>query len=153
MMSHWPCFTWKFFMIWFHNILKFFRCSHHVLEIYVLNTEENYLTWQLSRKFSYTLGTTIVQNMKFSHCNLLIWFSWIFEFLFWFSSAILLSKMKSLFFGLWTQIFHVIFESPSQFFFKFCIIRQSHKAWLLCIFLTEILYTFNPKRLSKYKFG
>ena len=22
MLSHWPCFTWKFFMIWFHKILK-----------------------------------------------------------------------------------------------------------------------------------
>ena len=23
MLSHWPCFTWKFFVIWFHKILKF----------------------------------------------------------------------------------------------------------------------------------
>ena len=22
MLSHWPCFTWKFFIIWFHKILK-----------------------------------------------------------------------------------------------------------------------------------
>ena len=22
MLSHWPCFTWKFFVIWFHKILK-----------------------------------------------------------------------------------------------------------------------------------
>ena len=22
MLSHWPCFSWKFFMIWFHKILK-----------------------------------------------------------------------------------------------------------------------------------
>ena len=22
MLSHWPCFTWKFFMIWFNKILK-----------------------------------------------------------------------------------------------------------------------------------
>ena len=22
MLSHWPCFTWKFFMIWFHKIFK-----------------------------------------------------------------------------------------------------------------------------------
>ena len=44
-----------------------------------------------------------------------------FEFLFWFSSAILLFKMKLLFFNLWTkswQILHVILESTNQFFFK-----------------------------------
>ena len=22
MLSHWPCFTWKFFMIWFHKIIQ-----------------------------------------------------------------------------------------------------------------------------------
>ena len=22
MLSHWPCFTWKFFIIWFHTIVK-----------------------------------------------------------------------------------------------------------------------------------
>ena len=25
MLSHWSCFTWKFFMIWFHKILKFLK--------------------------------------------------------------------------------------------------------------------------------
>ena len=24
-LSHWSCFTWKFFMIWFHKILKFLK--------------------------------------------------------------------------------------------------------------------------------
>ena len=38
----------------------------------------------------------------------------------------------------------VIFETTSQFFFKFCITLT---------FLAEILYTFNRRSLSKYKFG
>ena len=63
-------------------------------------------------------------KIKVSHCT---WSIWLFEFLFWFSSAILLSKIKSLFFSLWSktcQILHVIFESTSQFSFKFCISLQ-----------------------------
>ena len=55
-LSHWPCFTWKLFMIWFYkSINQFFRRSHHVLEIHVLIIEENNLFSQLSWKFSYTL--------------------------------------------------------------------------------------------------
>ena len=35
MMSHWPCFTWKIFMIWFHKILKWIfqkqpSCSRNI---------------------------------------------------------------------------------------------------------------------------
>ena len=56
MLSHWPGFTWKFFIIWFHKILKLiFQKQLNVLKIHVLNIDENYLTWQLSCKFSYTL--------------------------------------------------------------------------------------------------
>ena len=46
----------------------------------------------------------------------------------------------------------VIFET-NQFFFKFCITLQGHETYLLCTFLAEILYTFNKRSLSKYKFG
>ena len=61
MLSHWPCFSWKRFMIWRHKTLKLiFQMQHHVLEIYVLYIEKNYLTWRLSWKFSYTLRTTIL---------------------------------------------------------------------------------------------
>ena len=59
-LSHSPCFTWKFFMICFHKILQLIFQKHHVLEIYLLNTEENYLTWEPPCKFSYTLRTTIL---------------------------------------------------------------------------------------------
>ena len=42
----------------------FFRSLHQVLETYVLDIEENHLTWQLSWKLSYNLRTTILYNMR-----------------------------------------------------------------------------------------
>ena len=39
---------------------QFFRRSRHVLEIYVLIIEENYLICQISWKFSLTLRTSIL---------------------------------------------------------------------------------------------
>ena len=47
----------------------------------------------------------------------------------------------------------VSFETTNQFFFKFCINLQCHETQLLCTFLAEILYTFNKRSLSRYKFG
>ena len=47
----------------------------------------------------------------------------------------------------------VIFETTNQFFFKFGINLRYHEPQLLCTFLAEILYTFNKRSLSKYKFG
>ena len=42
--------------------------SNHALEIYVLNIEENYLTRQLSWKFTYTLRKTILLKMCKKFC-------------------------------------------------------------------------------------
>ena len=47
----------------------------------------------------------------------------------------------------------VVFETTNQFFFKFCIKFQCHETQLLWTFLAEILYTFNKRSLSRYKFG
>ena len=47
----------------------------------------------------------------------------------------------------------VSFETTNQFLFKFCINLQCHEIQLLCTFLAEILYTFNKRSLSRYKFG
>ena len=47
------------------------------------------------------------------------------------------------------KIPHVIFETASQFFLKFCITLQCLKAQLLCTFSAEILYTFNKRSLLK----
>ena len=47
----------------------------------------------------------------------------------------------------------VSLETANQFFFKFCITLQCHETQLLCTFLAEILYTFNKRSLSRYKFG
>ena len=143
MLSHWPYFTWKF-MIWFHKILKLIFqtqpscprniCTEHwrklpnltaFLEIfsYLKNIDsiEHVQKVLLIVLFIYIQG-----KIKFSHC---IWSIWLFSVLFWFSSAILLSKMKSLFVSLQTniwQILHVILESTCQFSFKFCINIQCH---------------------------
>ena len=38
------------------------------------------------------------------------------------------------------QISHVIFESISQFSFKFCIDFQCHQTWLVCTFLAQTFY-------------
>ena len=48
---------------------------------------------------------------------------------------------------------YVIFETANQFFFNICINLQCHETQLLCTFLAEILYTFNKRSLSRYKFG
>ena len=47
----------------------------------------------------------------------------------------------------------VSFETTNRFFFKFCINLQCHETRLFCTFLAEILYTFNKRILSRYKFG
>ena len=95
MLSHWPYFAWKFFMICFHKILllrlsycslvlfsvKFFLnrkrsltvsyvrlCVAFSLINFPRNIEENYLTWQFSWKFSYNLRTKILKNMCKKFC-------------------------------------------------------------------------------------
>ena len=90
-------------MIWFNKILKLiFQKPHHDLEIYVLDIEENYLTWQLS----------------------------------WFVSAILLSKMKLLFFSLWkfSKFLVSFLESqvsfPSNFAPVFSAIKHNSSVFL-----------------------
>ena len=73
------------------------------------------------------------------------------EFLFWFSFANLLSKIKSLFFSLWTkicQILHVIFESTRQFSFKFCINIQSHQTTRLYFFSSKIICFYQKKPIK-----
>ena len=47
----------------------------------------------------------------------------------------------------------VRFETINQFFFTFCINLQCHETQLRCTFLAEILYTFNERTQSRYKFG
>ena len=70
----WRChtdhyFNWKFFIIWFQKLLKLIfqtqpLCprnifTEHIYWTYVLN----YLTWQLSWKFFYTLRTEHMQKV------------------------------------------------------------------------------------------
>ena len=79
-----------------------------------------------------------------------------YEFLFLFSSAILLFEMKSLFFSLWTnicQILCVIFESTNQFSFKFCNNLQCNKTKLLCTFFSSNIICFGQNIPLKCKFS
>ena len=73
MLSHWSCFTWKFFMIWFHKILKLilkavimpYKYMHWTLK------KTTYITWQFSWTFIYTLSLramTILLNMRKKFC-------------------------------------------------------------------------------------
>ena len=78
-----------------------------------------------------------------------------FEFLFWFSSVILLSKIRSLFFSLWKnicQIPHDIFGSTNSFSFKLCIIIECHQKQILCTFLVQTLCTLVKSSPFKCKF-
>ena len=76
-----------------------------------------------------------------------------FEFLYWFISCILLSKMNAIFQPLkFCQIPHVILESTNQFFFKFCISLQCHQTKLRYTFLAQTLYTLFKRNLLKCKF-
>ena len=50
------------------------------------------------------------------------------------------------------QIPHVIFQTTSQFFFKFCMTAKCHEILLLCNFLGQMSYTLHERNLSKWKF-
>ena len=75
------------------------------------------------------------------------------EFLYWFISCILLSKMNAIFQPLKIcQNPHVILESTNQFSFKFCINLPCHQTKLLYTFLAQKLYTLFKRNLLKCKF-
>ena len=50
------------------------------------------------------------------------------------------------------QIPLVIFQTTSQFFFKFCITLKCHELYLLCTFLGQTLYTLHKRDQSKCNF-
>ena len=50
------------------------------------------------------------------------------------------------------EIPHVIFQTTSPFFFKFCITLWCHERYLLCKFLDQTLHTFHARSQSKCKF-
>ena len=83
-------------------------------------------------------------KIKFSHC---IWSIWFLELLFLF----LLSKIKTLFFRLWTricQILHVIFESTSA-------TKQQTPLYFFSsniVYFGQTLYTFWDFRVLRSKF-
>ena len=68
------------------------------------------------------------------------------------NSIFLLSKMKSLFFKLWTKIckiLYLILESTSPFSFKFCIIIQCHQTQVFCTFFSSNIISFGQKQPNK----
>ena len=135
MLSHWPCFTLKFFMIWFHKILKSVYQKQPPCPRNTCTGHWWKLTWQLFWKFCYTLRTTCRTCIKsFVNCavhlfprqnkvftmhlvNLIVlhfYFDLVLPFCF-LKRNDYFSAVKI------CQILHVIFESTSQFSFKFCI--------------------------------
>ena len=50
------------------------------------------------------------------------------------------------------QIPLVIFQTTSQFFFKFCFTLKCHELYLFCTFLGQTLYTLHKRDQSKRKF-
>ena len=144
MLSHLPCFTWKFFMIWFHKILKLIfkkqpSCSINIctkhwrklpnltafLEIFLFLKNKDSVK-HVKKVLLIVLSIYFEDKIKFSHC---IWSIWLFWILFLFSSAILLSKMKSLFFSQWKFAkFLMSFSKPRvTFSSSFCITLQRHQ--------------------------
>ena len=47
------------------------------------------------------------------------------------------------------QIPDLIFQTTSQFFFKFCMTLQCHEIYLLCTFLVQTLFTLYKRDQSK----
>ena len=101
MMSHWQDLTWNFLMVWFHNILKLI-CHKHSLCPKITCAEN----WRKTHSLP-TLNSRVKCAMHlFPRSKRFLTASdWTgcFELLFWFSSVILLSKMKLLFFDLSTS--------------------------------------------------
>ena len=130
-LSHWPCFTWKFFMIWFHKILK-------LIFQMLPSCPRNICTEQWKKLLNLTAFLEICLYLKnndsVEHVQkvllivLLIYFQGkksshtasgrSGRFLFWFSSAILVPKMKQLFFSLWTSLCICHFRKHKSVFFQ-----------------------------------
>ena len=76
------------------------------------------------------------------------------EFLFWFSSAILLSKMKSLFFSLWKFVkFLMSFSKPEVSFLQ--IFHHSSVSWSinpLYLFSSNIVYFVQKQHIKVHLF-
>ena len=91
MLSHWPCFTWKFFMIWFHKILKLIfqmvpSCPRNIcteqwkkllnltafLEI-CLYLKNNDSVEHVQKVLLIVLFIYFQGKIKFSHCIYSIW--------------------------------------------------------------------------------
>ena len=141
-LSQWPCFTWKFSMIWFHKFLKLiFRSRHHVLGICTQYWRklpnltaflDIFLLLKKSSSIEHTHKVLIIVlfiyfqgKIQFSRC---IWFIWLSGCLETKCSAILLSKMESLFFSLSKFIkFHMSFLKVWPFFLQ--ILHQSSMSW------------------------
>ena len=68
LLSHWPCFIWKFFMMWFHKILKLIV----FLDIFLNRIKRLYAKVLLIALFIYFQG-----KIKFSYCIWSIWLIWI----------------------------------------------------------------------------
>ena len=112
MLSYWPCFTWKFFMIWFHKILKLIFQKQP-------SCPRNICTEHWRKLPNVTVFLEIYLYLKNND-----------------SVKHLFQPMQI------CQIPDVIFESTSQFSFKVCINLQCHiKHNSSVLFLAQTLNT------------
>ena len=57
--SHWPCLTWKFFIIWFHKILKFnFRSLCYIILLSEMKLV-SFSLWKFAKFFMSFLETQV----------------------------------------------------------------------------------------------
>ena len=98
MLSNWPRFTWKFLIIWFRKILKFFfRSSHHALKIYILNI----FSYLKSNNFVEYVNCEYVKVFSLHLVDLVVW-------IFYFCLVLRLSFVK------WSRYFSASENLPNS---------------------------------------
>ena len=118
-LSHWRCFTWKFFMIWLHKIPELVfqtqpSCPRNICTKHWKNLPNLTAFLEICLRLRNIDSVEHVQKVLLK--VLFIYFQGIIKFshyIWSICSIILLSNMKLLFFSLWTkvwQILHVILE-------------------------------------------
>ena len=112
-----PCFTWSFLLF---DSIKFFLCSHPCPKQCMFDIWEIWhgqFSWEVYLHFYYSKSEQFLTWICYCVFNQKEVSTGYFEFLFWFTSVILLSKIKSLFLNLytspqWVTSRHSLFQLP-----------------------------------------
>ena len=111
MLSRWPCITWKFFMVWFQKILQLIFqkqpacprniCTQHWRKLPIFTAFLKIFLYLNNNDFVKSFANCVIHLFPKENKVFSLHRSSCFEFLLWFSSGTLLSKLKLLFFSLW----------------------------------------------------